>query len=94
MQIANSLVRHRAFMRFWLARVFGMLGSQMQSVAIGWQIYEMTRSPLDLGLIGLAQFMPSILLVFLSGHVIDRYDRVKSEICCKFSSFGSLTFNL
>ena len=90
MQIANSLVRHRAFMRFWLARVFGMLGSQMQSVAIGWQIYEMTRSPLDLGLIGLAQFMPSILLVFLSGHVIDRYDRrIVLMVCLIMESLAS-----
>ena len=87
----SSLARHRAFVRFWLARVFGMLGSQMQAVAIGWQIYEMTRSPLDLGLVGLAQFLPSILLVFLSGHVIDRYDRrIVLAVCLVLESLASI----
>jgi hypothetical protein len=44
----------------------------MQSVAVGWQVYGITRKPLDLGLIGLAQFTPSLLLFLLSGHVADR----------------------
>jgi MFS family permease len=47
----------------------------MQSVAVGWQVYEITKRPLDLGLVGLAQFLPGILLFLVSGHVADRYDR-------------------
>ncbi|HQT27443.1 MAG TPA: MFS transporter, partial [Burkholderiales bacterium] len=76
------LSRDGAFLRFWFARVFGTLASQMQSVAIGWQIYGLTRNPLDLGLVGLAQFLPSVLLMFVSGHVIDRYDRRAIVMIC------------
>lgn len=49
----------------------------MQSVAVGWQVYEITKRPLDLGLVGLAQFLPGILLFLISGHAADRYDRRK-----------------
>ncbi len=52
-----------------------MMAYQMLAVAVGWHIYDLTSSPLDLGLIGLAQFMPSIALVLIVGHVADRYDR-------------------
>lgn len=54
----------------------------MQAVAIGWQVYGMTHSAFDLGLIGLAQFLPSLLLVFIAGHVIDRQDRRKIVVTC------------
>ena len=54
----------------------------MQSVAVGWQVYEITRRPLDLGLIGLAQFLPGILLFLVSGHVADRFDRRKVVTWC------------
>ena len=67
--------RHRPFQLFWLARVFATVALQMQVVAVGWQIYAMTDSALDLGLVGLAQFIPAFLLVLVAGHVADRYDR-------------------
>jgi MFS family permease len=54
----------------------------MQSVAIGWQIYALTRRPLDLGLVGLIQFLPGILLFLLSGHVCDRFPRRRIILCC------------
>ena len=54
----------------------------MQSVAVGWQVYEITRRPLDLGLIGLAQFLPGMLLFLVSGHVADRFDRRKVVTLC------------
>ena len=54
----------------------------MQAVAIGWQVYGMTHSAFDLGLIGLVQFLPSLLLVFIAGHVIDRHDRRKIVVTC------------
>ena len=47
----------------------------MIGVAVGWQMYDLTRSALALGFVGLAQFLPLLLLVFVAGHVADRYDR-------------------
>jgi MFS family permease len=70
-----SVLRHRPFAFFWLARVSGSLANQMQIVAVAWQIYEITSNPLDLGLVGLAQFFPLVTLLLVSGHVADRYDR-------------------
>src|ERR1700686_782598 len=55
---------------------------EMQSVAVGWQVYEITKRPLDLGLVGLAQFLPGILLFLVSGHAADRYDRRKLILFC------------
>ncbi len=72
---AASVLAHRAFAQFWLARVATMMAYQMLSVAVGWHMYELTNSALYLGLIGLAQFLPSIVLVLVVGHVADRYDR-------------------
>jgi len=48
---------------------------QIQVVAVGWQMYELTGDPLDLGLVGLAQFAPSLALLFITGSIIDRFDR-------------------
>ncbi len=59
-----------------------VLALEMQSVAVGWQIYEITKRPLDLGLVGLAQFLPGILLFLVSGHVIDRSNRRTVLILC------------
>ena len=47
----------------------------MQAVAVGWQMYDITHNPLDLGLVGLTQFIPAALFVLVAGHVADRYDR-------------------
>jgi MFS family permease len=61
--------------QFWLARVASSIAWQMLAVAVGWQIYELTNDPLALGLVGLAQFVPALLLLLIAGHVADRYDR-------------------
>lgn len=66
-----------AFTLYALARLCIVLATEMQSVAVGWQVYEITRRPLDLGLVGLAQFLPGIVLFLVSGHAADRYDRRK-----------------
>src|ERR1044072_3457390 len=71
----DSLLQHRAFVLFWFARVATTTAYQMLVVAIGWQLYELTGNPLDLGLVGLVQFIPGILLVLVIGQVTDRYDR-------------------
>jgi MFS family permease len=70
-----SLWQHRAFVRLWISTVSTSFGFQMLSVAIGWQVYAITGSALDLGLIGLVQFVPSLVLALPAGHVADRYER-------------------
>lgn len=58
-----------------IAKAMSVTGGQMQTVAIGWHVYEITRKPLDLGLVGLAQFVPAAALSLLAGHVADRIDK-------------------
>ncbi|HEX7813898.1 MFS transporter [Dyella sp.] len=72
---ADSLFKHPAFIQFWFARVASSFGFQMLSVAVGWQIYEVTGRAFDLGLIGLVQFVPSFLLALPAGHVADQFER-------------------
>ena len=69
-----SVIGHPAFALFWGGRIVSILSFQMLMVAIGWQLYSLTGSALDLGLIGLAQFVPMLVLTLLVGHVADRYD--------------------
>jgi MFS family permease len=64
------------------ARFFTVTALEMLSVAVGWQVYEITRRALDLGLVGLAQFLPGLLLFLVSGHVADRFDRRRLLILC------------
>jgi MFS family permease len=75
------------FSLYQLARFIIVAGLEAQSVAVGWQIYEITKRPLDLGLVGLAQFAPGILLFLVSGHAADSFDRRKLLIVC-YSAFG------
>ncbi len=70
-----SLVQQRPFVLFWLARLASTMGYQMLAVTIGWQVYELTDSAFDLGLVGLIQFVPAVVLTLLIGHAADRYDR-------------------
>ncbi|MEO7953649.1 MAG: MFS transporter [Polaromonas sp.] len=71
----KELIAQRAFMRMWFARLFATTGSQMLMVAVGWQMYELTGSAWDLGLVGLYQFAPALLLTLVAGHVADRLHR-------------------
>jgi MFS family permease len=71
-----------AFSFYELARFFVVASLEMQSVAVGWQIYELTHSTFDLGLVGLCQFLPGILLFLVSGHVADRFNRRNLLILC------------
>ncbi|URL58206.1 MFS transporter [Luteibacter flocculans] len=80
---ATSLFRHRAFVQFWFAKNASSFGFQMMSVAVGWQIYELTHRALDLGLIGLVQFVPSVLLALPAGHVADQFDRRRIVTVCQ-----------
>jgi MFS family permease len=70
-----GLLQQRPFVLFWLARLACTMGYQMLAVTIGWQVYELTDSAFDLGLVGLIQFVPAVVLTLLIGHAADRYDR-------------------
>lgn len=72
---AAPLRSFAAFMRFWWARLAGTTAAQMLMVALGWQMYELTASAWDLGLVGLLQFLPALVLTLPAGHVVDRHDR-------------------
>jgi MFS family permease len=68
-------LRSRGFRRYLAGNVLGTFGLQMQGVAVGWELYERTHSALALGLVGLAQVTPIMLLFLPVGHLVDRYDR-------------------
>src|ERR1700747_1437063 len=70
------------FVLYQIGRFLMVAGVEMQSVAVGWQIYEITKRPLDLGLVGLAQFSPGILLFLVSGHAADTINRRKLLTVC------------
>ncbi len=70
-----GLMRQRDFVFFWLSRVASTMGFHMLGLAIGWQLYELTNSAFDLGLVGLIQFVPAVVFTLLIGHAADRYDR-------------------
>ena len=74
--------RHLDFSLYAIERFSVVAALEMQSVAVGWQVYEITRRPLDLGLVGLAQFLPNILLFLLAGHAADRFNRKKLLLVC------------
>jgi MFS family permease len=71
----SSLLGYRSFVAYWGARTATNGAYQMQAVAVGWQIYELTGSAFDLGLVGLVQFFPVVVLGIVVGHMADRYDR-------------------
>ena len=77
-----SAFRYSNFTLFVVARFFLVAALEMQSVAVGWQIYEITRRPLDLGLVGLAQFLPVVFLFLPAGHAADRFDRKRLVLLC------------
>jgi MFS family permease len=84
---AGAAFRYPNFRLFMAARFLLVAGIEMQSVAVGWQIYEITRRPLDLGLVGLAQFLPGLIFFLVGGHVADRFDRRRVLLGC-YTSFA------
>ncbi|MDE8556199.1 MFS transporter [Pantoea vagans] len=86
----ESLWRHRTFVAFWLARTCSSFGFQMFSVAISWQIYALTNSAMALGMIGLMQFLPSVLLALPAGHLADQYDRRRIVLLGQLVEFAAL----
>nr|WP_184521871.1 MFS transporter [Variovorax sp. Sphag1AA] len=78
----SDLTRERPFMRLWFARLCGTAASQMLLVAIGWHMYDLTHSAWDLGLVGLYQFVPALLLALWAGHVVDNHHRGRIVAAC------------
>src|SRR5450432_4553506 len=74
--------RHRDFRLFQSGRFLSTVGTQMQGVAVGWQIYALTGQALNLGLVGLAQFLPAFLCSPFAGHAADRFDRRVVLVVC------------
>jgi MFS family permease len=94
----RALFRDRNFTRYLLARIFATTGLQMQSVAVGWQVYDLTGKYTDLGFVGLAQFIPFVTLVLFAGQLADRANRRWIVIGCYFveicGSLALLAFSL
>jgi MFS family permease len=84
-----AVLRNVNFRRFVLAGMAATVGNQMQGVAVGWELYERTRSPLALGLVGLAQVLPIILLAIPAGHAADRYSRPAQIILAQLLLIGT-----
>ena len=80
---AGDLLKHTSFLLFLLSRSFARFASQIGAVAIGWQVYDMTGSAFDLGMIGLVQFLPTALLLFVAGQAADRYERKRVVQICE-----------
>ncbi len=78
----RHLLRHRAFTWYLLAKFLAAVAVQMLHVAVGWQVYRLTRDPLDLGLIGLSQFLPFIVMVLPAGQLADRINRKLIMFVC------------
>jgi MFS family permease len=72
---SSALLKHPSFLLFVLSRAFSRFSGQIAAVAIGWQIYDLTGSAFDLGMIGLVQFLPTAVLVFAAGDAADRFPR-------------------
>jgi len=78
----NPLVEYPSFRSFFFGRIATTMANQMMMVVVAWQMYDLTSSAYDLGLVGLAQFLPSLLLALLVGQVADRFDRRRVLAWC------------
>jgi MFS family permease len=87
-----SLLTHRPFLLFVSARGFSEFSYQIGTVAVGWQVYALTHSAFALGMVGLVQFIPSALLVFVAGHAADRYERKLVVQLCQFTEALAAAF--
>lgn len=89
---AGDLLRHGSFLLFLLSRSLSRFSSQIAAVVIGWQIYDLTGSAFDLGMVGLVQFLPTALLVFVAGHAADRFERRRVVQWCQLAQALTAVF--
>ena len=73
--VTRSVLKYRDYRLFLLARLLVTAAIQIQSVAVGYQVYELTSDPLQLGFVGLAQFLPMLALILPAGDLADRFNR-------------------
>jgi MFS family permease len=78
----SKLLHHRSFVRFWIARLTGVLSNQMLMLGVAWQMYDLTSSAWDLGLVGLFQFVPALVMTLPAGHLADRLHRGRIFASC------------
>jgi len=90
---AKAAFQYPRFRYYTTARFLVTASSEMQSVAIGWQVYNLTHRPRDLGLVGLSQFLPGILLFLVAGHTADRFPRQRILQIC-FAAFSAISLLL
>src|SRR5437762_8686756 len=86
-----AILRNRNFSLYLMARFIAALGQQMLTVAVGWELYERTHSSLALGLVGLTQMVPMVLLILPAGHVADNYERKRTILGMVFVATLSST---
>src|SRR6201994_2482004 len=89
---AGTLLRLPSFLFFMLSRSLSRFASQIGAVAIGWQIYDLTGSAFDLGMVGLVQFLPTALLVFVAGQTADRFERKRVVQLCQLAEAATALF--
>jgi len=89
---AGTLLRQPSFLFFLLSRSLTRFSSQIGAVAIGWQIYDLTGSAFDLGMVGLVQFLPTALLVFVAGQTADRFERKRVVQLCQLAEAATAVF--
>jgi MFS family permease len=81
----QPLFQHPNFVHYWIGQIASSFAFQMLSVGIGWQMYDLTNSPMALGLVGLCQFLPQLLLTLVVGLVADRYNRRLICVCTRLA---------
>jgi MFS family permease len=89
---AGTLLRQSAFLFFLLSRSLSRFSSQIAGVAIGWQVYDLTGSAFDLGMVGLVQFLPTALLLFVAGSAADRFERKRVVALCQLAEAATAVF--
>lgn len=78
----RDLFAQGPFVRFWFSRLAGVMANQMLMVAVGWHMYDLTSSAWDLGMVGLFQFVPALLMTLPAGQVADRWHRGRIFALC------------
>src|SRR5215475_4653010 len=89
---AGTLLRQPSFIFFLLSRSLSRFSTQIAGVAIGWQVYELTGSAFDLGMVGLIQFLPTALLLFVAGQAADRFQRKYVVALCQLAEAATAVF--
>ncbi len=86
----GSVFGEPAYVRFWFARICSTISFQVAAVAVGWQVYALTHSTFALGMVGLVQFLPMLLLTLVVGHVADRFNRKTIISICQVMEASTL----